>query len=324
MSRLSLGTVAVLVVVAGAFPAIGGLCLYLGNTRVASDSVSVLTLAAEKDTMSPERGAAVGPAVPLSESECLRAENQQLRLQLKALEEERESLRDENFRSRLSQFLSSVCDEQRPTHDARERWEKGIEQVRLEEQCGVLPGVDPDISFIRLIVDMLALGDPGIQYMMDIVADPAEDSEVREGILFFLQYYPHRLVLSLFVELTNSELISQRDRLNAILTQTALLDESDIRPVVSALLREFRSSFAEWTSRDDGVSILATLALHHKDSEALRLLSDARVAQGNVNGALRVADFVHSNEARSFVERVRHWNADEDSQRSAREILARW
>ena len=138
-----------------------------------------------------------------------------------------------------------------------------------------------------------------------------------------LTYTPHAAALDALMDVQNSELTGDRFEYDLIKRQVAKLPTADIERHISTI----NDHIAQQLGQDqdtDRPEVLACLAFIHEDATALSLIRDRRMRDERLRGALTIAETVHTEDAKRFVEEARRGSVFDDVRDAATRILEEW
>ena len=250
-----------------------------------------------------------------------REESVKLHARLAVLEEERKSL----GRDYLQLALKTAIESSGPATpaasiNARTRWEKGASEI-LAKRGGMFGGLEEGIA---LLLDIAALGEPGMRYLGLVANDGTRPDEERELALQMLARLRHPAAFDILAAFRDDGILELDYPYDLIRGHVASLPTQDIARRIPEMLNRIDSELGANNFSPERVEVLLLLATTHGNPRARQLLKDARMRQENVRGALEAARAVHDPVAMAFVRDMAQYHEDPGHRRYAAQILEQW
>lgn len=253
-----------------------------------------------------------------SQSSALREENEELREQIVALETELERLRGARQTAKTAPAARDRI--RRVSKEAvQERWQLWRDRGSLETDNQMFPNIE---NTLGLMFDLVTLGEPGLDCLIDVANDPKATDQEKEFALEGIAFWPKKKALK--VLLSNETVATENRYVDFLWRQVTCLPTSDLEEDMPTLERLLLPEIGEGTkAHGKEAQVLASLAFVHGSESAARMMYDPAVWQ-EPNAMLAEADLLHTDAAREYIERVAERHSNSECRQYARQILQQW
>lgn len=255
-----------------------------------------------------------------SESEQLRAENENLREHLEQIETERKALGRDYLQLALKQSFDSAGPNSVPREQIRARWDETMSKI-LSNRGEMFGNLEHTVN---LAIEIASYGESGIRFMGDIANDRTKASQERETALQILSRIRHRSAFDFLVNFRDSELTELDYPYDLIRFQVASLPTAQIAGRLPDIVNQIAADLGGDNFSPERAEVLFYLAAIHHDARAQQLLRDERIWGENLQGAVAAAQNLHNAAARDFLQAVAQYHQDPGTRSRAANIVDNW
>lgn len=262
------------------------------------------------------------PAAPTSSGDVdkLRDENEQLREQLARIEEERKNLGRDYLQLAMKQSFESAGSKASSPEEIRASWEKGMARI-LAGHGGMFGNLEDTFA---LAVEIASRGEAGIRFLGSVASDLSKTDKERELALQIMARIRHRTAFDYLLNFRDEKLTELDYPYDLIRLQVASLPTDQIASGIPGILNQINTDLGGDNFSPERAEVLLYLADTHRNAQAQQLLSDSRMWQENVQGALEVAQSLHDQTAYTFLVNIEQHHVDPAARQRAAAILDAW
>jgi hypothetical protein len=270
---------------------------------------------------SPPPSSKTNAASPSSKDlDALRRENDALQQRLAQIEEERKNLGRDYLQLALKQSMDAPSAKTPETSNVRARWDAAWARMNKDE-WNAFDNLD---KMVNLMLEMAGTGEAGIRFMGTVALDKTKTDQERQMALQLLSRMRHPAAFNFLAGFDDDHLMELDFPYDLICNQVASLSTGEIAPRVPMILDHIGAELGKDNYSPERAEVLTSLALVHHDARALGLLQDPRILEENVQGALTIAQQIHTPDALAFVQRIESGHTQTSMRDRARGILQNW
>jgi len=234
------------------------LCGMVAGVLVARVFLSTRQPAAAPPVPVEGKQTAVEPAKDAGDSAVVALNQEKARLQeeIDGLQQQLREAKDQLLRSLLKEQLAAMAKEN-ANLDASTMWFTGIARVQAA-RGGWFGGFEESIE---LGVDIVRLGDAGVDIVLEALDDPESSEEEKEMATGIAVFVPHKKALGAL--LSNNYILERMDageRLPRVAYQLARLPPEDVAPYAAAL-RQLAEDNPSVSAAEEVLALLAEMGI---------------------------------------------------------------
>ncbi len=275
-----------------------------------------------KPAKNPERPAASATLAGAGDVEKLKEENAALRQQLAQIEEERKNLGRDYLQLAMKQSFESAPAKNIPPEKMRARWDNDLGKI-LSNGGGLFGNLE---DMFNLAIEMAAHGEAGIRFMGSIANDRTRNDREREAAIQILARIRDRSAFEFLLRFRDDQLTELDYPYDLIRYQVASLPTNQISQHFAEIVRQIEADLSGPNNNPgpERAEVLVSLAAVHQDRRAQQLLSDPRMWQEDLQGAVDTARGIHNQTAYDFLRAVEQNHQDPNIRQRATSILDNW